>query len=328
MNIIEIPDGESVPGPGVYRMSMAHYHSQDCCPGPSISSSGLRTIWSQSPYHFWMTSDLNEDRLPSPVQSDALTLGKAAHALMLGEEDFDATYCYVPADAPQRPTKTQRAAFERTGEWSEAAAPGAAFWEEFDAKAADRTLLQHEQVERIVRMSASLKANPLAVEALTGHLTEVSLIWEDTATGVWLKSRIDVIPANGFDFADLKTFAPRTKSIKRAVQQAITDNEYPMQMGLGQIGAQVVLGHEAAECVLILLQSTAPYTCTPVHLDEEALYWGRVKCRSAIDTFAKCMETGYWPQPVEDVLPYTLPDSQMHRLGEMQINGELPSIER
>jgi hypothetical protein len=328
MKVLDLPDGEPVPGPGAYRMSMDHYHSQACTPGVSVSSSGLRTIWSQSPYHFWMSSELNERRLPPRDVGDALILGSAAHALMLGEEDFDAKFCYVPDDAPGRPTKTQIAAFQRTGEWSEAAVKGAIFWEAFDLKAAGRLLLKHEQVQRIKYMSESLQRNPEAVQALTGALTEVSLIWQDDATGIWLKSRVDVVPDNGYDFSDLKTFAPQTKDIKRAVHRAITDHEYPMQMALGQIGARELFGFEADNCVLVMLQTGEPYTCTPVKLDADSLYWARVKIRHAIDTFANCMETGHWPQPVEGLLDYTIPPSLMHRLGEMQINGQLPSMER
>lgn len=327
MDIVDIEDGQIITKPGLYRMSMDWYHSQ-CCDGPSVSSSGLRSIWSESPYHFWQRSNLNPDRLPEGDESPALALGKGAHALILGEEHFDRMFAYVPQDAPSRPTKTQVAAYERDGKWSAAAQAGAEFWEAFDAKHAGKTMLTYDMVEKIRMMAKSIASNPVAVEALTGALTELSMVWKDEATGVWLKSRVDVIPNNGADFADLKTFAPRTKSIKRAVHQAITDHEYPMQMALGQIGARELAGMDAAECVLVMAQSSAPFCVVPVKLDEEALYWGRVKIRHAIDTFARCMEAGEWPQPVEGILEYTPPPSLLHRLGEMQINGDLPSMER
>lgn len=100
MDIPFIADGEPVPGPGAYRMSLQHYHTQACCPGPSISSSGLRTIFSESPWHFWASSDLNPDRYPERDTSDALILGRAAHSLLLGDEVFDDHFIYVPKDAP------------------------------------------------------------------------------------------------------------------------------------------------------------------------------------------------------------------------------------
>jgi hypothetical protein len=328
MNIIDLADGEAVKGPGLYRCEMRHYHSQDICPGPSLSSSGMRKIVAESPYHFWMQSDLNSQRFPEKDPGPGLVLGRAAHSLILGDEVFDEHFAFLPEDAPQRPTSTQVAAFERDGFWSEAAKPRAEFWTEFDKKAQGKLILTGEQMAKIVEMKKSIERSPGAVEALTGQLTEISMIWQDEATGVWLKSRPDVIPSNGADFADLKTFAPQGKNIKRAVHRAISDHRYDMQMALAVMGAEVVMGVPTSECVLVMVQTTEPYTCSMVKLDEEALYWGRVWCRHAIDTFAMCMEAGHWPQPVEGIMEYTVPDGLMHRYGEMQINGDLPSMER
>lgn len=321
-----IPDGQLITEPGAYRLSMSWYHSQ-CCDGPSISSSGLRTIVNESPWHFWCSSDLNPERLPETDDSAALILGKAAHAIVLGDEVFDDHFIYEPEDAPRKPTSQQLDAYD-DGRATEVGKRSVEFWRAFDERASGRLLLTQTQVEHIAHMARNLKACPEAVEALTGQMTEVSMIWRDEATGVWIKSRPDVIPDNGADFADLKTFAPRSKSIKRAVQQAITDHAYHMQMALAVEGAERVFGNSAAECVLIMAQSNPPYTVTPVRLDEDALYWGRVMNRHGIDTFARCLKEGRWPQPVEGIMDYTIPDSVMHRLGDMQIRGELPSIGR
>jgi hypothetical protein len=327
MSIPHIEDGQPVPGPGIYRMSMAHYHSQACCPGPSISSSGLRTIWSQSPFHFWATSELNPDRLPEKDESPALALGKGAHALMLGEENFDEMFAYLPDDAPRKPTAQQVKAYD-DGRATDVGKASVEFWREFDERTAGKTILSHDMVEKIRRMSESLQSNPAAVQALTGALTEVSLIWQDDVTGVWLKSRVDVMPDAQFDYADLKTFAPQTKDIKRAIHRSITDYRYDMQLGLGAEGARVLTGQMPEEAALVMLQSTEPYTCSVVRIDEEAIYWARCCNRQAIDTFAACLESGDWPQPVPGILEYTTPPSLAHRFGEMQLNGELPNLER
>jgi hypothetical protein len=328
IDLLTLRDDQAVLEPGAYRLSMKLYHSQQVCPGPSISSSGLRKIVNESPWHFWSQWEGNPNRYPSPEPSDALVLGRAAHSLILGDEVFDEAFAFVPKDAPRRPTEVQIAAFKRDGKWSDAAAPGAAFWPEFDAHAQGRTLLSADQVEKIMFMAENLKRCPEAVEGLTGGLTEVSLIWQDRITGVWLKSRPDVIPDNGYDFADLKTFAPKMGNIKRAVHNAITDHGYAMQMALAIMGSEEVFGYTAQECILVMCQSTAPYTVTPVRLDAEALYWARVQLRKGIDTFARCLESGHWPMPVEGIMTYTLPDSLLHRLGEAQSNGELPNIAR
>lgn len=327
MDIVTIADGECVPGPGIYRISMAHYHSQAVCPGPSISSSGLRTIFTQSPWHFWATSEINPDRLPDKGESDALALGKGAHALMLGEEHFDEMFAYLPSDAPRKPTAQQIRAYDE-GRATETGATSVEFWNEFHTRTAGKTILTSDHVEKIKRMSESMLGNPAAVQALTGALTEVSLIWQDEATGVWLKSRVDVMPDAQFDYADLKTFAPQTKDIKRAIHRSITDYRYDMQLALGQEGSRELTGFMPEEAALIMLQSTEPYTCSVVRLDEEALYWGRCCNRAALNTFAECLESGDWPQPVPGILEYTTPPSLLHRFGEMQTAGDIPNLER
>lgn len=326
MEIRTLKDGEKITEPGAYKMPMATYHSQ-CCPGPSVSSSGLRTIAHKSPLHFWDQSELNPDaELREP--SDSLILGQATHALVLGDEEFDEQFIFVPDDAPPRPTKTQIAAFERDGEWSEKAAPGAKFWEEFDARADGRMLLKAEQVAKIQRMAENLAKTPEAVAALTGPLAEISMIWQDEATGIWVKSRPDMIPGNGADFSDLKTFAPKTSHPKLAVQRAITDHAYADQMALAVEGCERVLGGTASDCRLIFVQTTPPYVVIPVRLDEEALYWGRVHNRHALDTMARCLESGEWPGPITGFMDYTTPPSLAHRYGELQLDGDLPNIER
>jgi len=235
---------------------------------------------------------------------------------------------YVPKDAPNRPTATQIKAFERDGKWSDAARPGAEFWAEFDAKAAGRMLLKEEQVGRITMMADNLRSNPLAVEMLTGGLTESSMIWQDESTGVWVKARPDVLPDNGADGADLKTFSPRGSNLKLAVQRAITEHGYHQQMALAQEGLERLFGLSPQDFVLVFVETTAPFTVIPVRLDAESLYWARVANRAALDTFARCLESGDWPGPVDGVLDYEFPPSLTNRFSEMQADGRLPNVER
>ncbi len=323
MKIATIPDNDKIAEDGAYRMSMDWYHQQ-CAIGPSISSTGLRQIALESPWHYWSASPLNERRYAPPEESDALSLGKAVHSLILGDEVFDENFVFVPDGAPRKPTTQQLQAYERD-DATEIGKRSVEFWKEFEQRAAGRTLLTPLQMEKITHMAENLARSPEANEFLTKGLVEVSVIWEDPITGVWLKSRIDNIP-QGADFADLKTISPRTKSIKRAVHQAITDHAYHMQMGLAAIGAEHVLGHVVKDCILIFVQTTAPYTVTPVRLDEEALDIGKVLCRSAIDKFAHGLESGEWPMPVEGILEYSVPPSLAERFYDDQAEGLLPNL--
>jgi hypothetical protein len=80
---------------GLHRIGpIDTYHSQ-CCVGPSISSSGLRTLFLKSPAHFWCESNLNPKREEQPTK-EAFTLGRAAHHLLLGEDAFSTLFIVRP----------------------------------------------------------------------------------------------------------------------------------------------------------------------------------------------------------------------------------------
>ena len=324
MNIIDLPAGACVPGPGLYRTPLEHYHSQAICPGPSVSSSGLRTLALQSAHAFWKTSDMNPNRYPKKEDNDSLVLGKAAHALILGDEVFDEKFIFVPDDAPKRPTKTQIAAFERTGVWSEAASEGAEFWAIFDKKAEGRLLITEAQIEKIKYMSENLAASPEAVEVLTSTHVEISLIWQDEQTGIWIKSRPDCLPTNNYDFGDLKTFASKSRNLVLGAQRSTTDFGYPMQMALAVIGAEQVLGRSAENCALIFVQTQEPYEVIPIHLTSDTLYYGRMLCREGLNRLSHGLKTGEWPGVAKGFIEYSYPPSMITRFSELQATGELP----
>jgi hypothetical protein len=326
LDVTILPDLVPAPGPGAYRMSMAHYHSQMCCPGPSVSSTGIRKAALQSPHAFWKTWDGNPDRYPDKELSDALILGRAAHALILGDEVFDEHFIYVPKGSPNRPTATQIKAFNRDGFWSDAAAPGAAFWTEFDDRAAGRLLLKEDQVERIQRMAENLNNNPLCVEILKSDLIEISMIWQDEATGLWIKSRPDCIPSNGYDFGDLKTFSPKGADLRLSAIRAITDHGYPMQMALAGEGSERIFSVTAEKCGLVFVQSSEPHEVIPIEIDAEAMHWARVLNRSGMNRIAHGLATGDWPGIGVETVRYEYPPSMLHRFGEMQASGALPNI--
>lgn len=322
-----IPDGKTVPGPGAYRMSMKHYHSQEVCPGPSVSSTGIRKAALESPHAFWKTFDGNPNRYPKKEDSDSLILGKAAHSLILGDEVFEEHFIYVPHDAPRRPTAPQIKAFEKNGFWSEAAEEGAEFWAAFDKKANGRLLLKEEQVQKIFYMAENLNANPLAVEVLKSDLIEISMVWQDEVTGLWLKSRPDCIPSNGADFGDLKTFAPKGKNLRLSVQRSITDFGYTLQMALAVMGAEQVFGNTAENCALVFCQTSEPYEVIPVNIETDTLYWARVLIRDGLDKIKRGLDSGDWPGCGAEILNYEFPPSMTERLSDMQANGELPNVE-
>lgn len=301
ITIRDIAHGDIVTEPGLYRMPIEWYHQQ-CCDGPSFSSSGLRRIVNESPWAFWSQSNMNPDAYPEKPK-DHLSLGKAAHALILGDEVFADHYVVSQFDS----WRTNAAK-----EWRD------------QMLAEGLTVITQDDLITIQHISENLARSPEAKTALVGEYAEISLIWQDHATGLWVKSRPDMIPSNGMGFSDLKTTNDATKI---GCQRAITKYRYDMQMALGVAGMRALIGDLDAECYLIFVQTSAPYTVTPVRLDAETIYWARCWNRKALDLAAKCLEENHWPMPVEGIMDYTLPPSIQHRYAEMQASGDLPNLE-
>lgn len=325
VEIRTLAEGEVITEPGAYRMSMERYHTQEVCDGPSVSSTDLRRAYS-SLHAFWKGWRGNPNRYPDKPPSDSLILGRAAHCLVLGDEVFDEQFCYVPEDAPRRPTAAQVNAFHRDGKWSDAAAEGAAWWAKFDAKSQGKEEVTQAQVQKILYMAENLNANKLCVELLRSDLTEISMVWQDEATGLWIKSRPDCMPANGYDFGDLKTFAPKSTNLILAAQRSVTDYDYPMQMALATMGAEILFGQTAKNCGLCFTMTADPYEAIPVLLDYDTLYWAKVRCRDAINRIAEGLQTNEWPGVGRELITYSYPPSMTEKMSDMQSSGQLPSM--
>jgi len=315
--IRDLPADGVVREAGAYRIPIRHYHTQAVCPGPSISSSGLRTIYNKSPADFWAFSEWNPNRYPSSDASDALLMGRAAHCLIMGDEVFEESFFLLDPDAPPKPTKAQIRARDE-GRVSDSARERFDFWDALEGDTRD--IIPAAWYADIHHMSRALAAHPLVAPLFDGE-PEVSLIWQDEPTGLWVKSRMDMHPSMGGIRADLKT---ATDVSLRAVMRSIGKYSYDMQAALGSLGAEIVLGERIESSVLVFAQTTPPYSVSPIEIDDEALHWAKLKNRKALDTAARCLETGDWPGPVEGIPKYAPPDWEQDELAEAQSRGEFP----
>lgn len=303
---------------GAYRIPIDHYHTQAVCPGPSISSGGLRTILLKSPADFWAFSDLNPDRYERKP-SDAFAKGRAAHALLLGDEVFTDAFMVLPDDAPPRPTKTQVRAAE-AGRTSTSYEERNGFWEAFDAACEGRTVIRSSWMTDIEHMAASLARHQVVGPLFDGD-AEVSLVWQDEQTGVWVKARPDMLPRMGDVKADLKTCADASLM---ATMRDVRKFGYDMQAALGCIGAEVCLGQKITTDALVFVQSMPPYHVTAIEVTEDALHWAKLRLRVALNTFATCLATGHWPAPVEGIPQFGVPDHQLEAYAAEQAAGSMP----
>jgi hypothetical protein len=268
-------DRKPISEPGIYSgVPMDAYHGANLCDGPSVSSSGLRKLANQSPAHYFCESPYNPERIEQK-ETDSLTLGRAAHHLLLGEDDFNTLYIVRP---------------EKWDSWRTDAAKG---WKQ-DQEAEGRTVLLPNQLDVIRGMARSLAAHPLIDAGILNGGIEQTIVWKCKDTGVWLKARPDAIPNDAGDFADLKT----TTSVQTAdLARTIAEYGYHQQAALIASGWHAITAKDVASFSFVFVESKPPYCTRIVTLRDDDLARGERQNFVAIKTFAKCMETGEWPGP-------------------------------
>ena len=264
-------NGEKIENPGVYvGLPIEEYHGHICV-GPSISSSGLRTIEYESPAHYWLTSPFNPDCGEQPDNA-AFSLGKAAHTLLLGESNFQNKYAVRPL------------------EWDSWRTDAAKRWRLKQHKAT-KTVILPSDLDVITGMAENLNDSRHATDLLRGGI-ERSMVWRDHQTGMWLKSRPDSIPQDSNMFADLKTCA---SSHPEDVLRSIIKFGYHMQMALAGMGMREVMERDPTDYILIFVEKKPPYAVTITELSDELIEWGSRLCRHNINKFADSVRTNEWP---------------------------------
>lgn len=272
MKHIDYKEGFVVTEPCIVKdMPMEVYHGR-CTDTPSISSSGLRTIEDKSPAHYWVHSPYNPDRVEKST-TEALNFGKAAHALLIGGENFKQLYAIRPKEFDSWRTKDSK-------EWRAAQVKSG------------RTVLVPDDIVVIQGMASALSKHPLIKSGLMQGDVERSLFWRDEPTGIWLKARPDVLPVADGVVCDFKTAADASPI---AAMRSVTDRGYAMQGALIGIGIEALTGVKMTDFVLIFQEKEPPYAILVTTVDSEWIYWARRQLRRAIDKFAHCLETNEWP---------------------------------
>jgi hypothetical protein len=295
-------NGKPITQPGWYSgVSLESYHGQGICNAYAVSSTDLRICWGKSPAHMyanWAENPKAEKRGPTR----AMILGAAAHHLLLGEDDFKAKYVLQPQTYHDRKTAQEKP-------WHNGA-QYCKFWSESQIEAGKTPITQGE-LDTIVEISNSLRLEPLVNDGLLrGHI-ELSGFWRDEETGLWIKTRPDVVPTDTGDYCDLKTAIEVTTP---ALQAAIRSRSYHQQ------GSVVWEACDYFEMpfetyVLMFTETAAPYCVRAIPLTDEDLARGRKQNRLMLRTIASCIAADHWPGPGEgDLSPLPLSIDERARI--------------
>jgi len=264
--------------PGIYTGLPIETYHDDCCIGPSISSSGLRMITQRSPAHYWCQSPLNPDRLDDGKEPEHFLFGRAAHHLILGEDAFTTAFVV-------RPEKWDSWRTDAAKQWRQ---------EQIDE---GRTVLEPKHLDLIRYMARSLAKHPLVNAGILNGDVEQSIISKDKETGVWKKTRPDVIPNDSGDFCDVKTTSDVNYD---ELSYSIGKYGYHQQAALVGEAYKEVTGRPMTSFSFCFIEKDPPCSVRIVTLKECDIARGQAQNRIALRKFADCLAANDWPGPGGD----------------------------
>lgn len=209
--------------------------------------------------------------------SDALTVGQAVHRAVLEPALFDTEFGTIPDDAPQKRSNADKA-----------------WWAQFYADNAGRTMLKPETLRSVKLMSQAVYDRPRASAMLTaeGNTREVVAVWMHPEFGVWCKGRIDLLTRwqGGTYIADLKTardaspwaFSRDIKTFNYHGQAAFYKDGLNTIAPFDRKWAWIVVEKEPAVAVV--------YDC-----GEATMELGQREARRAMQTYIDAEAAQKWP---------------------------------
>lgn len=221
-------------------------------------------------------------------ESSNMVLGSAIHALKLeGRDALNARYAFLPADAPKKPTITQRNAAKPSLDTQNAIY----YWDLFESQNAGKTILGTEDKEIVEGCCKAIDEHPCVIKRgmFKSGMNEVTIIYTDRETGIRCKSRLDNLE-DGF-INDLKSTAD---SSSVAFHRSIVKYGYHIQAGSYSIAA-ATLGHEVKGVRLCAVCTKAPYQVLVGEFSESFVSIGQMEFCRALNIEAECRQLGMYP---------------------------------
>lgn len=285
----ELITGASAPTikPGFCYLPESVYHAAN-----AVSQSRLKTL-AKSPAHLkWELAN------PKPP-TDAMKRGTMIHKAILEPGVFDNAYVVVPDLTIGITTKDGKPASspKATAEYKERLAS-------FASANVGRTFIDQDDWDMCQAIRKSLYEHPTIsafIEEAQG--TEVTGFWNDPATGLLCKMRVDAdCPDLGTIF-DIKT--TQSASVEDFERTVFTFRYY-WQAAMYMDG-MAALGRPRTDYVIIAVETEAPYQAVAYNLKAEIIDLARKEIAPLMQLYKHCLERDEWPGYPPSIVDIGLP---------------------
>lgn len=267
-----------VHGAGLYAgMREADYHA-DPAPLPSLSSGVASAFLTGTP----ASARLKHPRLNPDLELDdnrSYDLGSIAHELVLGEGRG-----IVVIEAEDWRTKAAKEERQR-------------------ALADSKQPCLRPVFEKALAMAQALQVQIAAdpenrdAFAASAGISEETAVWQDPATGLWMRARFDRRMTNRPAIYDYKTFAGERGADPEGFVRHIVAQGRDVQDPHYSTGLSVLLGVPLDEVVFrfVVQEPEPPYLIAVVELDAQTKEWSQSRYAYALNRWSRGMEFGDWP---------------------------------
>ena len=278
-------------------MTAADYHADQS----RVSASSLK-LFAKAPCLWWDWRNGSPSRPATP----ALLLGKMVHTLALEPAEFGKEFALVPADAPRRPSSTQRDAAKP----SPATVSAIQWWDEWDAASAGKEVVDFDDYAKADAIVASLQKDPAIGPFLRcrGEV-EKTIHFRDDETGIECKARLDkLIPAGPPIIFDLKTAADASEE---GFKRNAISYGYHIQAAHYAAAVKAETGTEPGAFCFGTVETSDSFLTHCFRASPEFLEYGRIERSKLMRRLADCMMSGSFPgycQTPEGVTELSLPN--------------------
>jgi hypothetical protein len=176
-------------------------------------------------------------------------------------------------------------------------------------------------------MKETLLAHPTARELLKAPgPREITVVWEDEATGLWCRIRPDHLIQD--DPTVRPAFRKSEVNLKSTGLSAADEpfTKYAERLGFYFKAAFYRMGLAATEFwphnqYYPVVESTPPHEVIVYRLDEDALDIGENEVKAAMLRLAECVRTGEWPGYGREVHHLTLPEWRLRQVQRIESVG-------
>jgi exodeoxyribonuclease VIII len=280
--VAEAAKEEKALEPGLYRGIDFDTYAE----WPAVNASILNGF-SRTPAHvYYEMTHGGKKRTPS------LDLGWYVHLAILEPERFEAEVI-VPPKLDKR-TKV-----------------GKAEWAKFEAANAGKLFVDAATHEKVTAMAESMRAHETAREFFSGKgQNEISIVWEDGATGLLCKARIDRVSTIG-EWPIVGDVKSARNASRREFERSIHLYGYAVQAVHYLAGLETLYpipdGAPFRRFVFFVVESEPPYCCACYELDDIALQEGELLRRKYLRAWKECTESGSWPGYAQGIDYASLP---------------------